>query len=254
MAKIVREVMNPELLQLSPGESAEDALLRLLAFKVSGAPVVEDGMVIGVVSWRDLVGAEGVVHDFMSAPALTITGDQSVESAALLLAHSGHHRVIVVESDEQGLRPVGVVSILDVVRGLTGVPVSHPDAFPHLDRESQLHWSDDAELNLGAVREVAESEGVVVLVQGGKAERENVVWAEASENVRRRLAEILGDPERQIPHLAPALRSGRLRFRVAEAPDITRRMAGLKTVLYRARDARRAHLSQAQKGAEDARS
>jgi hypothetical protein len=237
--------MNREMLTVRPSDSAEDALLRLLAFKVSGAPVVGDaGELVGVVSWRDLVGAEGLVQDFMSAPAVTVPLDESVESAAWLLAQSGKHRLIAVE---QG-RPLGVVSSLDVIRGLLGLPSAHPDSFPHFDPDAALKFTDDLPLSREAAHHVPEAEGLLVLVQGGKNQEEQTVWVEACSNLRAHVHAVASDAGKRIPHLAAAFERGELRFRVAIAPDVSQRMKALRTVLYRARDARRETMHHGQEG------
>lgn len=249
MATLVKEIMNRELLAVHPRDSAEEVLFRLLAFKVSGAPVVgEDGGLLGVVSWRDVAGVEGAVEEFMSAPAVTISLDEPLESAALLLAQSGQHRVIVVD---QAI-PVGVVSTLDVIRGLLGLPSPHPSTFPHFDPELGLRFSDDQVLSPGRVGQVPEVEGLLVLVHGGKARAEQVVWVEACSNLRVHLLDVLENKHTRIPRLSGELERGELRFRFAEAPDVTRRMKALRTVLFRARDARREALGHPPQGVPDA--
>lgn len=248
MAKLIREIMNGELLVIRPDAAAEEVLLKLLAFKVSGAPVVQaTGELVGVVSWRDLVGVRGKVQDVMTAPVLSLGPDETVEAGALLLASSGCHRLIVVE----GAEPVGVVSTQDVLRALIGFPVQHPRSFPHFDNATRLTWSDDAECREDNVSSVPQVEGLLVLVLGGAQAAEKVVWAEACENIQQHLVRLLAQPEARMPHLGGVLRTGKLRFRYAAVADITRRMTSLRSVLCRARDDRRADLARNPGAAHD---
>ena len=50
----LREIMSPTVIALSPEMSVADAAIRLEKYRVSGAPVVDGGRVVGVVSNTDL--------------------------------------------------------------------------------------------------------------------------------------------------------------------------------------------------------
>src|SRR6266511_523193 len=126
MALTVREVMNPELFSVRPNDRADDTLAALLALNIGAAPVVDEvNHPIGIVSWRDLARPEGgeTIGARMSkvSDALLHPADR-IDEAARLLASRGHHHAAVV--DERGAL-VGFVSALDLLRGLSGVPVSH---------------------------------------------------------------------------------------------------------------------------------
>lgn len=219
MAVVVEEIMNRELFSARPTESARDALGYIRLLGISTSPVVdEDGALLGMISLRDLLGdTEGVtVADRMSAPVATVPARAPIERAAELMGEAGFHRLVVV--DEQA-RPVGIVSSLDVVRGLIGMPARHPPVFPHLDAATGVAWTDDTVLELDRVEIAPDGPGVLVLVHGGAGLREKVVWAESCNNVRSRLIDMLSTPQDHVPIVAHWLERGGMRFRAASLDD-----------------------------------
>ena len=232
MAMRVQEIMNRELFSVGPAEKADSTLQAILALGITGAPVVDErGVPLGHVSLRDLVrdGAGTTAGDRMTRPAATVPAEARISEAARRLSKSGYHRLIVV--DERG-RAVGMVSSLDVIRGLLGLPAPHPAAFPHLDWETGLSWSDDLPLETGEIAAAPEGPGVLVLLFGGAGVSDRIVWAESSEDLRGRLRQMLMTPQAEL--LAAWLEHGGLRFRVASAPDPAERAEALATVLRRA--------------------
>ena len=95
---------------------------------VHGLPVIdEDGQLVGVVSQSDMIRARTTQHlwtawhglkvrHLMSAPALTIAANATLEEAAARMEANGVHRLVVLGPD--GLSPMGIVSTTDLVRGM----------------------------------------------------------------------------------------------------------------------------------------
>ena len=151
MAGLVRDVMSPDPVTVSPDTGVED-LVRLLGEKdLPGVPVVDArGHVIGMVTESDLVmtdedgedlhiphyielmgglipleplrkfeerlkkAAAATVEDMMTAPAVTVEADDPVRKAGRLIAESEHNRLPV---EEDG-RLVGIVTRADVLRAI----------------------------------------------------------------------------------------------------------------------------------------
>jgi CBS domain-containing protein len=236
MALRVGEIMNRELFHVRPTDTVERALDGLLAMGITGAPVTDaQGHPVGVVSLRDLApGKEGTTAaDRMTSPALVVRADASIADAGSLIAQSGYHRLPVV--DEEG-RAIGMISVLDVLRALLGLPAAHPGGFPHLDLQTGLRWSDDVPLTMEGVDAAPEGSGCLVLVYGGVGVPETLVWAEAPNNVRARLTDIFSLPQ-ENPELARLLKKReRLRFRTASIsdPDIREKVKqGLRARAHR---------------------
>jgi predicted transcriptional regulator len=161
MALQVADVMRKDVLCLSPGMPLTELEGWLLEERVGGAPVVEDGRLVGLVSRSDLVRrlvlestlaasaldtvagpaedparvsgriASAVasrwqrlqVADVMIHDVVTVERDAPVEKAARLLVERHIHRLVVTERG----RVVGLLSSLDLVRLLAG---SEPDRRP----------------------------------------------------------------------------------------------------------------------------
>lgn len=235
MAIRVKEIMNREMFSLHPADSADDALADLIALGITGAPVVDaETRPLGVLSLRDLAGRrEGdTAGQLMTRPAAVIRDEDAIAQAGRLLAETGYHRLVVIDGEG---RAVGVVSALDVVRGLLGVPAIHPASFPHLDPELGLVWTDDQPLVLGGLEAAPDGPGLIVLVHGGAGVPERVVWAEAAQDVYTRLADMLSTPQTDQPVLAYWLRRGSLRFRAAAVREEDLRRRALHRVRQRER-------------------
>ena len=103
---------------------------------VSGLPVVDGtGSLVGVISQTDLLRARATEHlwanwpglsvrHLMSSPAVTVHRDSSILEAARTMERLGIHRLVVV-ADHDELLPIGVLSVSDIVRSMTGEEPNH---------------------------------------------------------------------------------------------------------------------------------
>lgn len=142
----VRDVMTNLVVMVYPEDPIQEAASRLVRNGISGAPVVKDGKVLGVISEVDIARAlVGPAHvdrglqtadvlslilrtvpashkhtrtaaDVMSSPVITIGPDESLFKAAQLLDRRGIKRLPVV--DDEGYL-VGILSRGDLVRAMT---------------------------------------------------------------------------------------------------------------------------------------
>jgi hypothetical protein len=223
MAKVVEEIMNREMFNVRADESAERALGFIVALGITGAPVLDERRrAIGMASFRDLVGqpAGTTVGDRMTRPALTVSARESIAEAARRIGETGVHRLVVVDDEE---RATGVVSAIDVIRALVGMPAAHPATFPHHDRTAGVSFTDDTELDLARVDVAPDGPGVLVLIDGGAGRSETVVWVEAAANVRTRLYDLLSEPQDDAMLARWLAHPSRIRFRAASVPDASRR-------------------------------
>ena len=123
MVQRVADIMNPKLLYIREGDRLSLAKPKILEFGITAVPVLDvDHRPVGVVSLRDLEHAEPK----MSAPALTVRASDAIPDAARALGESGVHHLVVV--DDGGVA-VGMVSAVDFVRALVGLPAQHPKPF-----------------------------------------------------------------------------------------------------------------------------
>jgi len=132
--------------------------------------------------------------------------------AARRLGLADAHHVVVVDS--AGVA-VGIVSVLDVLRAMLGLPAHHPAAFPHWDASTQSSWTDEWPVDEGYASNAPDAPGVLVLVRGLVGETDAVVWVEACANLRHRLVALTALGSSAEPALARLLEHRDLRFRAA---------------------------------------
>jgi CBS domain-containing protein len=142
----VADVMTNLVVTFRTQDTIEEAAARLLRNRISGAPVVQQGRLVGVVSEADIVAAytppasrgsvvapdplmflvrgivpRSVTHttvgDVMTTAVISISPDAGVWEAASLIDRHGVRRLPVV--DDEGY-VVGVLARADLVRALAG--------------------------------------------------------------------------------------------------------------------------------------
>jgi CBS domain-containing protein len=132
----VGEAMTAKVVALQAETPADVATRRLEHMQVSGAPVVDHGRVVGVVTLRDLLApvlADGCVQttgpfhrhehhltgsrvrELMTAQPVCARAGSSLAEAVLSMDQAGVNRIPVVDSAG---RPVGILTRDDVLRVL----------------------------------------------------------------------------------------------------------------------------------------
>jgi CBS domain-containing protein len=118
----VRDLMTSDVITLSPKATLADAARILSDDQVSGAPVVDQGRILGVLSATDLVRAQAggrsadlTVQDAMTYVIWAVRPGDAAILAVRLMLNERIHRALVVDD---GGRLLGVVTPLDVLRGL----------------------------------------------------------------------------------------------------------------------------------------
>jgi CBS domain-containing protein len=123
--KVARDYMTRDLVTLAPQTEILQALQTLIKRDVAGAPVVDgSGTLLGMLTEKDCMQVAlnatyhseygGVVADFMSSPAVSISPDAGVVEVVKLFLENRYHRYPVVENG----RLIGQVSRRDVMRAL----------------------------------------------------------------------------------------------------------------------------------------
>jgi CBS domain-containing protein len=146
----VNDVMTRLVITVSPESSIGEAARRLARHRISAAPVVEEGKLVGILSEADIIsalspadprpwtgsvpayirvsgvlaaaagahptsetGGVGFVRDAMTACVVATSPSASIWEAASLMADQGVKRLPVTDADR---RVVGIVSRADLVR------------------------------------------------------------------------------------------------------------------------------------------
>ena len=115
----VKDVMTSLVVMVVPNDSIQYVATQLVRNRISGAPVVKDGKVLGVISEGDIAclpsRSDQAAADFMSVPVVTVGPDDSQLRAAQLLNRHGIKRLPVVDADGY---LVGIISRGDLVRAM----------------------------------------------------------------------------------------------------------------------------------------
>ena len=118
------ELMKRDVLEVAPEDTIGEAAEKMMARNV-GAVVVKDfGRLIGIFTERDLLRAvagrvhssEARIREWMTADPLTASAATPAEEAARTMLERGFRHLPVVDGD----RVVGIASMRDVARSLTG--------------------------------------------------------------------------------------------------------------------------------------
>jgi CBS domain-containing protein len=129
----VRDWMHRGVIACSPDTPADEVAGAMAAHDVSALVVVDaDGYAVGLISRTDLVNATFVqpylrhwrglsARHLMSSPVISVREDTPVEQAIALIRARRIHRVVVTLAEAGRERPIGVLSVTDVVGRLSRV-------------------------------------------------------------------------------------------------------------------------------------
>lgn len=120
----VREFMSTDLHVLHPDMGILDAVDLLLTHRISGAPVVQDGKLVGILSEKDCLqllteGADaelpvGTVGEYMVTDLTTVHPDMDIYYAAGIFLTHVFRRLPVMAGDQL----VGLISRRDILRAV----------------------------------------------------------------------------------------------------------------------------------------
>jgi CBS domain-containing protein len=118
----VVDVMTTQLISVGPGDTAAEAIRRMVAATVGSAVVLEGSLLVGIFTERDVLrlAAEGTsfestrVGDVMTPSPKTIGPDDDILDASRVMAELRVRHVPVAVAGQV----LGVVGIRDVVRVL----------------------------------------------------------------------------------------------------------------------------------------
>ncbi len=124
MTKLVRDVMHRGVITCWTDETVVDVARRLCEYNINAIFVLdESGRAVGVISQTDLarVYVQGnwqqqTASMVMVPDVVTITGDIPLNVAIELMLDRNIRRILIVQGGRRPNRPVGVLSLSDVVR------------------------------------------------------------------------------------------------------------------------------------------
>ena len=123
---LLKDLMRP-IVTIDINCSVNEAIDLLLANNIGAAPVVEDGCLRGIFSERDVLNRilnkqvgdldDVGVKQFMISDPQTAQPEDSLNAAILYMARGNYRHVPIVDAEN---RPIGMVSIRDVISYLVG--------------------------------------------------------------------------------------------------------------------------------------
>jgi CBS domain-containing protein len=122
--KLVRDVMHRGVITCWADEHAIDVARRLREYAINAIFVLdESGRAEGIISQTDLARAyvqgdweHRQADEIMTPDIVTIGGDIPLDVAAQIMLDKHIHRLLIVQGGRTPNRPVGVLSLSDVVR------------------------------------------------------------------------------------------------------------------------------------------
>lgn len=123
----VGNLMTIDPVVIDPSALVSEAEMLLKTHRISGMPVVEAGVTVGVISQTDIAIARSSVlssgnwrrlrvRHIMTTPAVTVHNETSIRRAARLMIDRHIHRLVVIDGED---RAVGVITPLDLLPLLT---------------------------------------------------------------------------------------------------------------------------------------
>lgn len=113
----VKDLMSVGAVTVSPGTSLDEARTMLNAHGIHHLIVIEGREVVGVVSYRDLIGRDDglAVREVMSRDVVTVVPTDTARSVAARLLGRTHGCAAVIERDELA----GVLTTTDLLRAIS---------------------------------------------------------------------------------------------------------------------------------------
>jgi acetoin utilization protein AcuB len=128
----IRDFASHHLTVVEPQASVAEASELMQEAGVRHLPVLEDGLVVGVLSWNDIHALQSLVaadldavrvQDAMCPDVEVVAPDTSLSAAAARMSERRIGSVVVLEEG----RPVGMFTATDAVRALGALRLSWPE-------------------------------------------------------------------------------------------------------------------------------
>jgi CBS domain-containing protein len=128
----VSEIMNPEVMSVTPQDRVCDVIDLFLEKNITGAPVIDQGKVTGIISRKDILPlvttfdldcssleqikrtCSHYVADHMQTDVITVSPVEDIEKCALTMIDNSINRLPVVE----GNKLVGIITRGDILKAL----------------------------------------------------------------------------------------------------------------------------------------
>jgi CBS domain-containing protein len=136
MAKLVRDVMSRSVMTCTPETTVREAARRMSEHRVNALVVVEEmsGELEGIVTRSDLARVYDQDYDAVQVESVmkhdveTIIPDIPVSAAVLIMLDRNVDRLVIQHARPAPPRPVGLLSLSDVIRDMAGEALTQTEA------------------------------------------------------------------------------------------------------------------------------
>jgi len=193
MPDTVAEIMDSHFFRASQTDPIGQVLQDMAKLGLGSAPVLDGGgHPMGMATLREIDRCRrmGEISEHPQHPVVSVHQNTSIDAAARALAEQ--HAECLVLVDDKGVA-VGALRAHDLLCAVLGIGLSHSEK-EDLPRHAGS-WSRAALLNLDSLQRAPALPGLILLDAGGSSGRPNIVWVEASANIRERLDDMLLKPQ-----------------------------------------------------------
>lgn len=117
----IAEVMTRDVLFISPDMTMQDVIEEFRKKQISGAPVVQNEKLVGIISMEDLIRClsatdiQAKAEKYMTRKVFTVNSRDPIIEAVKLFVSSHVGRLVVIEDD---MKVAGIITKGDITRGL----------------------------------------------------------------------------------------------------------------------------------------
>ena len=109
----VREYMTTDVVTVNPEQKLADVISLIKKTSHGSYPVVENEMLVGIITARDLIFKKEKVSDAMSRRVVVTYPETKLIDAARVMFREGFSKLPVIDSSK---RPVGIITNMDILR------------------------------------------------------------------------------------------------------------------------------------------
>ena len=125
----VGEIASRDVISFKTDCSVKEAAKKLTAYEIDGAPVMENGKVVGVFTVTDLVSAiandmeDATVGELMSTNVVIVNEDLKIAKAIEVMLNKSISRLIVADNENKLLGIVTRTDLIDSITNLKQFPI-----------------------------------------------------------------------------------------------------------------------------------
>ena len=131
----VQDWMHRGVVTCQPDTPVAEVAATMDTKDISALVVVnEHGAAVGVISRTDLINARFVqpymkhwhglnAEHLMTKPVISVAPDTTIHEAVQMLNEKHIHRLVVVEKASDHLRPIGILSVTDLAKHVSDMPM-----------------------------------------------------------------------------------------------------------------------------------